>query len=95
MTFLFRLFLAANAAALLVALYFFVIGLGDGTVSSFNIVLWLTILAGLIAVPLCGLILKTRGYRGIAVLVLAIVAAPAIIAGIFILTMLISPPRWN
>ncbi|MEW6451097.1 MAG: osmoprotectant transporter permease [Pseudomonadota bacterium] len=95
MTFLFRLFLFANIAALLVALYFFVTGLGDGTVSSFNIVLWLTILAGLIAAPLCGVILKTRGYRGIAVLVLAMVAVPAILAAIAILLMIVLNPRWN
>ena len=40
----FRLFLAIDAAAALVALYFFFIGLGDGSVSSFNIAIWLALL---------------------------------------------------
>lgn len=95
LTFLFRLFLAAASLALLVALYFFGAGLADGSVSSFNIVLWLALLGGLSGVTGGGWLLDTRGHRGAAVMVLAIVAVPAILAGLAILLMIVLQPRWN
>lgn len=95
MTFLYRLFLTAASLALLVAVYFFAIGLGDGTVSSFNIVMWLALLCGLLGIVGGGWLLDTRGHRGAAMMVLAIVAVPAILAGIAILMMIVLQPRWN
>ena len=95
MTFLFRLFLTAASLALLVALYFFGIGLADGTVSSFNIVMWLALLGGLSGIVGGGWLLNTRGHRGAAMMVLAIVGVPAILALIAILLMIVLNPRWN
>jgi hypothetical protein len=95
MTFLFRLFLAAASIALLVAVYFFGIGLSDGTVSSFNIVMWLGLLGGLLAIVGGGWLLDTRGHRLAAMMVLAIVGVPAILAGIAILLVIVLQPRWN
>ena len=37
---LYRILLAIDVAAALVAVYFFVVGIGDGSVSSFNIAIW-------------------------------------------------------
>jgi hypothetical protein len=84
-----------DAIALLIALYFFAEGLGDGTVSSVNIALWLGILSGLSAPILAGWYLRTREQIVAANLVLAVVAVPAILAGLFVISLLISQPRWN
>jgi len=95
MTFLYRLFLAAGSIALLIALYFFGVGLADGSVSSFNIVLWLGLLGGLLAIVVGGWLLNTRGHRGAAILLLALLAVPAILAALFFLLIVILQPRWN
>jgi len=92
---LFRLFLAVDAAAALVALYFFVIGLGDGSVSSFNIVLWLVLLGGLAAILGGGWMLNAKGQRGAAIGVLAILAVPALLCVVLFAAMMVAPPRWN
>lgn len=95
LTFLYRLFLIAAGFALAVAIYFFGIGLADGSVSSFNIVLWVALLGGLFGVTGGGWLLNTRGHRGAAMMVLAILAVPAILAGIAILLLIVLQPRWN
>jgi len=95
MTFLYRLFLTAGSIALLIALYFFGIGLIDGSVSSFNIVLWMALLGGLLGVVGGGWLLNTRGHRGAAILLLALLAVPAILAALFFLLIVILQPRWN
>jgi len=76
-------------------LYFFLIGIGDGTVSSFNIVLWLAILGSLGAVLGIGSLLRARGYPVLANCILAVLAVPALPALAFFLVILISHPRWN
>ncbi len=89
------LLLAVDAIALSIAVYFFAEGIGDGTVSSFNIVLWLGVLGALIATILAGRYLRMRGQILAANAVLAIVGVPAILAGVFVLSLLIAQPRWN
>ena len=95
MTFLYRLFLAAGSIALLIALYFFGVGLADGSVSSFNIVLWVGLLGGLLAIVVGGWLLNTRGHRGAAIFLLALLTVPAILAALFFLLIVILQPRWN
>jgi MFS family permease len=92
---LFGLFLAAAIATLAVVLYFFVIGLADGSVSSFNIVLWLALVGIAVAVPLGGWRLDIAGRRKTATALLAVVAAPAIAYALFVLLIVITQPRWN
>lgn len=92
---IYRLFLIATAAALAVALYFFGVGLVDGSVSSFNIVMWLALLAGLGAILIGGLALNRSGKRAAAIAVLAIVAVPALLAALFFLFLILTQPRWN
>jgi len=91
----FWVFLAIDVIALLIAAYFFFVGIGDGSVSSFNITLWLVVLAGIIAILGLGYLLRTQGKTGMANGVLAILAVPAILAGLFVLSILIAQPRWN
>jgi hypothetical protein len=91
----FRLFLVIDAAAALVALYFFFIGLGDGSVSSFNIAIWLALLGGIAAILVGGWMLSAKGQRRAAIGVLAILAVPAFLCGLLIVLMIVLQPRWN
>ena len=60
-----------HAPAALVALYFFFIGLGDGSVSSFNIAICLALLGGIAAILVGGWMLSAKGQRRAAIGVLA------------------------
>lgn len=92
---LFYLLLTADVVALLIAVYFFFEGLGDGSISASNLGLWLVTLGILFAVTGGGYGLRVRDEITKANLVLALVGIPAILAGLFVLTILVSQPRWN
>ncbi len=92
------LFRSTFAAAMLTAaviVVFFVIGIADGSVSSFNIVLWLGILAATVAVLSLGWFLHSRGKPGLASAVLAILAVPGLLYALFLLLVVLTQPRWN
>jgi len=76
-------------------IYFFLIGLQDGSASSFNIVLWLVILGLLGAVLGGGHLLRAKGHGILAACVLCMLAVPALGSLLFFLVILISNPRWN
>lgn len=84
-----------DACIALVVLYFFFIGLGDGSVSSFNSGLWAMILAALAAILLGSLWLKGVEKLVLAKLLLAILAVPGLLYLLFLLMVVISKPRWN
>ena len=84
-----------DAVIAAVAVYFFLVGVADGSVSSFNITLWGGILLALAGVVGGSLWLKGRGRRGVAVALLWVLAAPGVLAGLFLLIVLVSNPRWN
>jgi hypothetical protein len=85
---------AIGALAAVPFVYFFMVGLGDGTVSSFNIVEWLGILGGFVGVLGGSLWLKSQSL--IAAIILALVlAVPALLALLFFLVILITNPRMN
>lgn len=84
-----------DALVALVFVSFFFVGLADGSVSSFNIMLWLGIL-GFFAALLGGTAwLKSKGHGLIGMIVLAVPAFPALLYLAFILLCLITQPRWN
>ncbi|WP_237217003.1 hypothetical protein [Falsiroseomonas oryziterrae] len=85
--------LAALTTAIF-AFYFFV-GLADGSVSSVNLGLWALILGGLGAVLVGGVLLHRRGRTVWSKLVLAVVAVPALLGGLFFLILLLTVDRWN
>lgn len=87
--------LIINAAAALVLYGFFFIGLGDGSVSEFNLGLWLLILIGMSALLASGWIFRAKGKSGVATILLLPLAIPATLYGLFVLLMLILQPRWN
>jgi hypothetical protein len=92
---LFRTLLALNLAVAAVCVYFFFAGLADGSVSSFNGGLWAMTLAGVIAVPAGGWLLHANGHRGVALSLLAVLAVPGLLAGLFLLLVVVLQPRWN
>lgn len=93
--FLYKAFLACSALTCAVGVAFFAIGIGDGSVSSFNIVLWLGLLATMGLSLFGGISLRARGRLGPAIAVLAFTAIPGLVAALFILLVLVTQPRWN
>jgi hypothetical protein len=83
----------ALAAAILYG--FFFIGLGDGTVSAFNMGLWLLILVAFTASLAGGWILRARGRPGLASVMLLPAAIPCALYSVFLLLIMILQPRWN
>jgi hypothetical protein len=74
---------------------FFLIGLGDGTVSAFNILLWVGILA-VVGGCVGGSLWLRKNAQPVASIVLAwVLAVPGLFALLFLLLVLILQPRWN
>jgi hypothetical protein len=92
---LFRILWIFDAVVAAIFLFFFFAGISAGTVSSFNIGLWLTILGGLAAMLAGSWFLKKKGLAWLGVIVLAFPALPALLYLLFILSMLILQPDWR
>ena len=84
-----------DAIVAAIFIYFFVIGLIDDSVSSFNLGLWLVILAALAALLLGSYRLRASGKVLVASVLLGILAVPGVLAAILSLMVIISPPNWN
>ncbi len=91
----FRLLWGFDALIAVVFLYFFFVGLADGSVSSFNIRLWLITLLGLAAILGGGLYFRAAGRSGLATAILLVLAIPGVLYALFLLFILIAAPRWN
>ena len=86
---------AIDAIVAAIFVYFFIIGLLDGSVSSFNLALWLAILGSLVALLLGSHALRARGKTRLAAALLSLLAVPGILAAMLSLMVIISPPNWN
>ncbi len=84
-----------DVIAALATFYFFIVGLGDGSVSSFNMGLWLAILAGVVAILGGGWVLNGKGRRRAAIGVLSILGIPSVLFGLFMLLIVITQPNWH
>lgn len=84
-----------DAIIALVVLYFFFVGLADGSVSSSNMGIWLLLLAAVAAILFGSLWLKSIERLGLAKGVLCILALPGFLYLLFMLFILIGKPRWN
>jgi hypothetical protein len=85
----------ADVIAALIAVYFFFVGLGDGSVSSFNAGIWALLLGALATVVLGSLWLRGAGHPRLAQALVTALGVPAIGTGLFFAVLLISKPRWN
>lgn len=79
----------------LITLYFFFVGIADGSVSSFNMALWLILLVVLAAVLFGGWLLKSKGRIKLANLILCLLAVPALFYALFMAVVIFSGARWN
>lgn len=79
----------------LVVLVFFVIGLGDGSITDFNMALWLGLLSVTAASVIGGVKLRSKQRYAAATAALAVMAVPGLLALAFMLMILIVQPRWN
>ena len=91
----FRILFGIDAVAAAVVVFFFLWGLSDGTVSEFNILLWLALLAGVGGVLGGGLWLRSRRWMRQANGLLLILAFPTTLIVLFFLVLIIAQPRWN
>ena len=95
MLIIYRLFQAIVAIVTAVLLYFFVTGQGDGSITSSNLFLWLVLLA----IPIGGLFLTSRlnaaGRRVAACVLLAAIAAPALLYGLFVGLIILGHPDFK
>ena len=92
---LFRILWGIDAIIAGIAVYFFVAGLADGSVSSFNITLWTLLLLALGAVLWGSRALRAAGRRGAAVATLLVPAFPGVIMGLFFLVIILGHPDWR
>ena len=84
-----------DAVVALGFVYFFFVGVADGSVSSFNITLWLGILGFFAALMGGTLWLKLIGHPVIGICILVGPAIVALLTALFFLVIIISNPRWN
>ena len=84
-----------DAAIAAVVLFFFLLGLSDGSVSSFNIGIWLLFLLGVGGVVGGSFHLSSRGLRRPALALALVLAVPGLLYALFLLVVLIGRPRWN
>lgn len=86
---------AIDAVIAAIAVFFFLWGLADGSVSSFNSGLWTLLLGGLAAVVGGSLWLKSIGRAGLGTALLLALAIPGVLVGLFFLILIVANPRWN
>jgi hypothetical protein len=92
---LFRILWWVDVIAAAIAVAFLVIGIADGSVSSFNIVLWAALLAGIAVVVLGSRALDRNGHRWPAIGLAAVLAVPALLYALMIVIFVASGTRWN
>ena len=90
-----RILLGVDAFVALIFLWFFLEGLGDGTVSARNGMLWFGTLAGLATILGGGIALRRAGHVVAANLVLLLPALPALFYAGFIIIFIASGARWQ
>lgn len=91
----FAVVLACSVLTWLTLAAFFVIGIGDGSITSFNLALWLGLLcAGGLSIW-AGRALRGRGKTALALAALSVSALPGLLAALFLLVVLVTQPRWN
>jgi hypothetical protein len=93
--FWFWLLWSINAVIAAIVLFFFFWGLNDGSVSSFNMLLWLALLGGVGLVIGGSLFLRAIGKPILAIVLSLLLAVPGLLMGLFFLVLILSHPRWN
>ena len=84
-----------NALMALIPIYFFFVGLNDGSVSAANMGYWIMILLVVALVIGGSLLLRNANQMSLAKGLLIVAAIPGVIAIIFFAIVMIGKPRWN
>lgn len=92
---LFRTLWWIDVIAAAIAVAFFFIGVADGSVSSFNIALWIALLGAIAVVVLGSRALERKGQRWPASGLAALLAIPTLLYGLMIAIFVLSGTRWN
>jgi hypothetical protein len=92
---LFGMLFAINILAALVAFGFFIIGLADGSVTTFNILIWGAMLGTLFSLPFLAWLMRLRGHGRVGMVLMLPVAGVAVVAALAMLIMVVSPPSWR
>ena len=92
---LFHILWWIDVIAAVIAVAFFFIGVLDGTVSSFNIVLWTALLAGVAVVVFGSRALNLKGRKWPAIGLAAVLALPVLGFGLMMLLIMVTGARWN
>ena len=79
----------------LVPVYFFFIGLKDGSITTRNIMLWLLILVIIAGILYGSCWLKNHDKLGMAKGLLLLGAVPGVLVLLYALVVLLTKPRWN
>ena len=91
----FKILWGIDAVIALIFIVFFFIGLVDGSVSSFNMVLWLVILSALGGILWGSHAARAAGRTSLATRLLMTLAIPGVLLGVLFLAALILQPKWN
>ena len=86
---LYRTFLVISGLVCLVVVGFFLAGLADGSVSSYNIAMWVPLVGIPMAVLFVAMQLKAKGRNGAATTLLATLAIPGLLGCGFVLLMIV------
>lgn len=84
-----------DAIIALIALYFFITGISDGSVGAFNIKIWIFLLLGLAIILGGSYWCFTHDRLKLAKSLLYILAIPGFLYLLFLLFVIIARPRWN
>jgi hypothetical protein len=84
-----------DALAALVLLFFFFMGLMDGSVSSFNGIEWLIILISVAGILFGSIHFIRKGKKALAWLLLILLAIPALLICVFILILFFGDIHWQ
>jgi hypothetical protein len=91
----FRIVWSIAVIVALVGVAFFFIGIADGTVSTFNIVLWVGVLAGLTVVVFGSRALASKGHVPAACVLSGALALPGLLYALFLIVAVTNGVRWN
>jgi hypothetical protein len=92
---LFWVFWGIDALICAIAGVFFLLGLTNGSVSSFNIGIWIAIWAALAVILAGSLWLKAAGHPVIGTVLLLVLAIPGICYGLFVFLFTVTKSTWN
>lgn len=93
--YLFWALFGIDALICAIVAYFFFLGLGDGSVSSFNAGIWIATWVALSVIIAGSLGLKAVGHPVLGIMLLLILAVPGLLYGLFLVLIMVTKPRWN